>query len=53
MKLNELTAAEAVGIAIDAVCDTFRWIGRIFYCAYLFISGALDHLLESVDQIGE
>ena len=53
MKTIELTAAEAAGVARDVVCDTFRGIGRIFYCAYLFISGALDHLLESVDQIGE
>jgi len=53
MNRNGLTVAEAAGVARDVVCDTFRRIGRIFYCVYLLASGVREHLLESIDQIGE
>ena len=48
MNRNEVTAAAA-----DLAETIIRKIGRIFYCAYLLISGTRDHVLESIDQIGE
>ena len=48
MNRNEVTAAAA-----DLAETIIRKTGRIFYCVYLLASGVREHLLESIDHIGE